>query len=69
MWVCPILRVRPLAKAAPSGNLSSQPPQTPGIETVPPLRHALIACRRSLAKYSEVFAQLSQRDHSSSLQK
>ena len=43
-----------LAKAAPSGNLSSQPPYTPGIDTVPPLRHAEIACRsaceRSVAR-------------------
>ena len=31
-------KVKPLANAAPNGNLSSKPPYTPGMDTIPPLR-------------------------------
>jgi hypothetical protein len=37
--------VRPRFITAPSGNLSTKPPYTPMIETVPPLRQAVIASR------------------------
>jgi hypothetical protein len=59
-WVWPILSVRPLWNAAPSGILSRKPPYTPGIDTVPPFLHAWIAWRkaviRSVARYVAVFA-------------
>ena len=60
-WVCPILKVSPLPNAAPIGILSRNPPYTPGIETVPPLRQAWIACRsavgRSVARNAAAFTR------------
>ena len=58
--VCPILHASaPLLNAAPNGILSRNPPYTPGIDTVPPLRQQWIAWRsapsRSVASIAAVF--------------
>lgn len=47
MLVWPLFIVMSLPKAAPDGTLSSMPLYTPGIDTVPPLRMAWIACRKA----------------------
>ena len=48
--VWPILKVNPLANAAPNGILSNSPPYTPGMDTVPALRQAMIAWRKTLGR-------------------
>src|SRR6476620_2063871 len=52
LWtcVCPVLIVSPLFMAAPKGNLSRNPPYTPGTDTVPPFRHEWIAWRSALTR-------------------